>query len=114
MEIRISMRTTKVRSSIVGCDQGEQFVVTTKLINIIRRTSLKITRLHVATLFVHVEVIFELLIPSLVVNNEVKSLEFLSTTIPLTPTLNRCRSKTHFDFQHTSCIKCIYYAYNDL
>jgi hypothetical protein len=85
MEIKTSTRTTSATSFTFGPNPREQHVIT-KPINPIRGgTCLEIIPLPVITLIILVEVILELVTPSLVVSSGFEYLEFLFTTILLTP-----------------------------
>ncbi len=56
----------------------DQPIITTKIVNPIRGgTSLEIIHLPIATLAMHVAISLKLIIPSVAINNKVKSLEFL-------------------------------------
>jgi hypothetical protein len=91
----------------------KQPIVTTKPSRPIRGgTCLKIIPLHMVTLTIPIEVIFELVnAPSFVVSSKLETLKFLSITIILTPPH---RLGDYFNFQHTSCIRGIYNVYNNL
>jgi len=72
VEIGTSTKTTCATSSTFKPAQREQPIITTKLVNQIKETSLEIILLHVMTLVVHVKVILKPIVtPTLVVSTRV-------------------------------------------
>ncbi len=114
LEIGTNIKATCATSFIFVFEQREQPIVTTKPVNPIRGgTCFKIIPLFVTTLTILVEVIIKhVVISSLVVSSKLETLKFLFTTIPLTPPQIGVGSDS--TFQHTSCIRGIYNAYNNL
>ncbi len=104
VEIKTSTRTSSA-SFAFGPNPKEQLVVITKLISPIRGgTCLEIIPLLVITLTIPVEVILELVLTlSLVVSSGLESLEFLFTTILLTPP--QIGVGLEINFQYISCMR---------
>jgi hypothetical protein len=103
VEIKTSTRTSSA-SFTFGPNPREQLVVITKLISPIRGgTCLEIIPLLMITLTIPVEVILELVTPSLVVSSGLESLEFLFTTILLTPP--QIGVGLEINFQYISCMR---------
>jgi hypothetical protein len=103
VEIKTSTRTTSA-SFTFGPNPREQPVIT-KLISPIRGgTCLEIIPLLVIILTIPVEVILELVVTlSLVVSSGLESLEFLFTTILLTPP--QIGVGLEINFQYISCMR---------
>jgi hypothetical protein len=57
----------------------------------------------------------ELVNPSFTtLDSRLESLEFISTSVPFNPTLNRYRSGSYFDIQYLACLGGIYNTHSDL